>query len=237
MGSPAGPFKPSYVGSRSDLLALLPPDRRRVLDAGCATGELGRRLKELQPGAHVTGIELDARMAAEAETKLDRVVVGDLAALPALRPALGEERFDCIVCADVLEHLVDPWRCLRELASLLAEEGVVLASLPNVAHLDTLLNLVVLRRWPYRERGIHDRTHLRFFALANVHALLAQAGLEVVVLRRNLRLLEGTTRLSTVARALAVPGLRDLLTFQYLVLARAARRCGGSDASRDAALR
>jgi len=210
-------FKQSYTGPRGDLARLVPASCRSFLDVGCATGELGASLKRARPGAHVVGIELDAAMAAEAAGKLDRVLTGDAGTM--LDELVGE-RFDCVLCGDVLEHLVDPWDVVRRLAELLEPGGYIAASIPNVGHLDTLVSVFLRRRWPYRERGVHDRTHLRWFARRNVLDLFGQAGLEIVELRRNVRIVERPHGLNRLARFAALPGLRDLLTFQFLVLAR-----------------
>ena len=215
--SPETRFKLAYTGARPDLLALVPAGACRFLDVGCATGALGEALKAERPGAVVVGVEPDPEMAALAEERLDRVLVEPVE--QALAGSLAGERFDCVVCGDVLEHLADPWSTLRGLVSLLDDGGSVVASLPNAGHLDTVVNLVFRRRWPYRERGIHDGTHLRFFALANVRALFAQAGLEVVALRRHYRIVERPHRVNRLAPLFALPGLRELVAYQYLVLA------------------
>jgi 2-polyprenyl-3-methyl-5-hydroxy-6-metoxy-1,4-benzoquinol methylase len=227
----SGSFNPSYTSARPELLALIPAACTRVLDVGCATGESGAALKAARPAVHVTGIELDPLMAAVARPKLDRVVVCDAEKIFEARDALEAGTYDCIVCGDVLEHLADPWRVLRELVDLGTEGAFIVASVPNVAHLSTFGSLLA-GRWPYRERGIHDRSHLRFFALENVRALFAQAGLEIVRLERKYRLIEHPHPLNRLARRLALPGFRNLLTFQFLVLARA-----GSDAVRPPASR
>jgi len=210
----------AYTGARPDLLALVPNGARRILDVGCATGALGAALKAERAGAVVVGVEIDLEMATLAEERLDRVLAEPVEQALA---ELAGERFDCVVCGDVLEHLADPWNVLRGLAALLGEGGGVVASLPNAGHVDTLVNLALRRRWPYRERGIHDETHLRFFALANVRALFAQAGLEIVTLRRHYRLIDRPHRVNRLAPLLALPGLRELFAYQYLVLARPGR--------------
>lgn len=216
-------FNASYIGPRGDLVALLPASCRALLDVGCATGALGAGLKAQRPGARVVGIEVDPAMAAEAESRLDRTIVGDVESWDEVGAALAGDRFDCIVCGDVLEHLRDPWTTLDRLVTLLEPGGYVLLSLPNIGHSDQFVNTFLRKRWAYRERGIHDRTHLRFFARRNVTDLVSQAGLELVELRRTYRLIERPHGLNRFARFAAVPGLRDLLTFQFLVLARRAR--------------
>ncbi len=213
-------FNQSYIGPRGDLVALLPGPCCAVLDVGCATGALGAGLKAHQSNARVVGVERDPARAAEAQGRPDRVVIGDVERWDEVRAALGEERFDCVVCGDVLEHLRDPWTTLQRLVALLDPGGYALLSLPNIGHADQLINTFLHKRWAYRERGIHDRTHLRFFARRNVTDLVEQAGLELVQLRRTYRLIERPHGLNRFARFAAVPGLRDLLTFQFLVLAR-----------------
>lgn len=161
-----------YVQPRPEVAALVPTHCYRVLDVGCGTGQLGRQLKER--GHHVTGIELVPEAAAEARRWLDRVETADVEAGLPFAPA----SFDAILFADLLEHLVDPWRLLREAAGLLVPRGVVVASIPNLQNLDVLRRLV-RGRWDYRERGITDRGHLRFFTLQTIRGLFRQAGLTI----------------------------------------------------------
>src|SRR5205823_7166679 len=93
-----------------------------------------------------------------------------------------EGGFDAIVCADVLEHLRDPAAALAAVRHALAPDGEVVISIPNVAHLWVRLSLLA-GRFDYAERGILDRTHLRFFTRRTLLALLARAGLAVDELR------------------------------------------------------
>jgi SAM-dependent methyltransferase len=86
--------------------------------------------------------------------------------------------FDAIVYGDVLEHLNDPLPVLVALARALAADGRVIVSVPNVAHLWVRFSLA-LGRWDYADRGILDRTHLRFFTKRSFGAFLRDAGLSV----------------------------------------------------------
>ena len=144
------------------------------------------------------------------------------------RGSLGNATFDCILLADVLEHLVDPWTILRRLTDHLEPQGLVVTSLPNVRHYTTLLSLLVGKRWPYRDRGIHDRTHLRFFAQRNVVELFQSAGLTITSMRRQYRVLEGPIPIQSVFACSRRSPLRDLLTFQYLIVASAPSRLSGA---------
>jgi GT2 family glycosyltransferase/2-polyprenyl-3-methyl-5-hydroxy-6-metoxy-1,4-benzoquinol methylase len=182
LGEPAGRAGASapaalgayHLNDRPELAALVPAEARRILDVGCAGGRLGRRLKA-GTEREVVGIEVDPAAAAEARRHLDEVWPLDLDAVERL-PAGG---FDCVICADVLEHLRDPERALRLLRRALAPGGRLLASIPNVRHASVLLPLLVDGRFTYRDEGILDRTHLRFFTLQEILALLGRAGFAV----------------------------------------------------------
>ena len=215
-------FNPSYVGRRSDVERLLPPGVHSVLDVGCSVGALGASIKA-STGAQVTGIEYSPAMAAEAEKVLDRVFVGDATAVIDGTTLEGMQ-FDAIIFADVLEHLPDPWLVLRRAVRLLSPGGRIIASLPNIRHLSTIYHLVVLGYWPYRDRGIHDRTHLRFFTRRNVLELFRSANLEIESVDAKYRLLERPHRINRFAKYFALPGLRGFLAFQYLVTARPASK-------------
>jgi 2-polyprenyl-3-methyl-5-hydroxy-6-metoxy-1,4-benzoquinol methylase len=212
----------SYINARFDLLALIPDEPiAEVLDLGCANGATGEALKRQRAGAHITGIELDEHLAGLASQRLDRVIHADC--LQGLNTLLDEgHKFDLVLCGDILEHLVDPWAALRIIRQL--TRGCVIVSLPNVAHFSTIWSLLVSKRFPYRDRGIHDRTHLRFFAAANLPELFAEAEFEEVSRKVAYRLIETPHPLNEkMAPLLAVvPGLRGLTSYQFLSLLRPA---------------
>lgn len=214
-GGPDKVFNPSYVGERPDVLSLIRPGIKTLLDCGCSTGTFGLSVKNRYGPVRVTGIEYDPAMAAMAEKVLDRVYVADLNAMH-LKDLFPGEVFDCIVMADVLEHLIDPWNLLREAASLLMHEGRLITSIPNVRHVSTIISLAFRGRWPYRKRGIHDATHLRFFTRANIVEMIEGAGLRILSERRNLRIVERPSGKNKLAKVLDIPGLRPFYTFQYL---------------------
>jgi O-antigen biosynthesis protein len=212
---PGGRPDTYYVQARPEVADLVPPACRRVLEIGCGAGGLGRLLKER--GCFVAGVELVPEAAEAARRHLDQVVTADVEA-DGLPFATGS--FDAVIFADVLEHLIDPWRVLREAAELLAPGGRVIASIPNVQNVDVIWRLI-RGRWEYRERGILDRGHLRFFTLHGIRGLFAQAGLTVehVGCRYRRTWLREALCLLTAGRA------RAFLTRQYLVVGRKAHGC------------
>lgn len=211
-------FNPSYIGQRSDIQRLIYPNTRVVLDVGCSTGILGAAIKA-KTGAQVFGIELSEEMANEALSRIDKVFVGDAEEI-LYQGMLDGYQFDTIVFADVLEHLVDPWSVLRKAATYLHSEGTIIASIPNIRHIDTIYHLVLKGYWPYRERGIHDKTHLRFFTRKNIVDLFENAGLSIDTIETNYRIFEKPHSLNRFSKFFAFPGLRNFLAFQYLIRAR-----------------
>ncbi len=148
------------------------PQGVRVLDVGCATGYLGRFLME-DRGCVVDGIEAEQYAADEASEYLRRVWVGSVDDEEVL--ASVSDRYDVILCAAILEHLTDPELALRRLRRLLADNGVLIAGLPNVAHWSIRWSLL-RGRWDYEDYGILDRTHLHFYTRKTAREMLERAG-------------------------------------------------------------
>jgi methionine biosynthesis protein MetW len=205
----------AYESTRPDVQELVPRDARRILDLGCASGALGAALKRRQD-AEVVGVELDPDYARDAEQRLDRVI--SASAETALTDAASLGRFDCVVAADVLEHLIDPWAALRNAAALIEPGGAAVVSLPNVRYLLTYWRLIRRGRWPREPAGLFDATHLRWFTPLDARELLQQAGL-IVELERPRYFFRG--RMLTVARQLGRARLAaEFLAGQYLLRGR-----------------
>jgi 2-polyprenyl-3-methyl-5-hydroxy-6-metoxy-1,4-benzoquinol methylase len=144
----------------------------RVLDVGCGFATTSEHLQKL--GNEVTGIEESGVACEVASKRISRVFQADLQ-----KAELGEERFDVVIFADVLEHVAWPLGVLRRYLRWLAPQGSVIVSLPNVA-LWSVRFAHLFGRWQYEETGVLDRTHLRFFTRKSARWLLSQAGLEEV---------------------------------------------------------
>ncbi len=144
---------------------------QRVLDVGCGRGQMGRVLHEQWSGI-VTGIEINPEFARDC-VGYNQVIIGSAEDETLLYQI--KDQFDIIICADVLEHLRDPEIPLRAFHRMLAPGGHLLVSVPNVAQFR--IRLMLLRgRWDYTPEGIMDSTHLRWFTLSSLYALVTQCG-------------------------------------------------------------
>jgi len=175
----ASPYqlKDDPYSSHSAILALVGDGAgRRALDVGAADGFLSELLT--MRGWTVTALERDPAQAERARPRCHEVVVADVG------QAAGklEGPFDAIVYGDVLEHLADPLAALAAVNQHLSPGGRVVVSVPNVAHLWVRLSLLA-GRFQYADRGILDRSHLRFFTRRTLLAFLAEAELSVDELR------------------------------------------------------
>jgi 2-polyprenyl-3-methyl-5-hydroxy-6-metoxy-1,4-benzoquinol methylase len=198
---------------------------KRVLELGCSTGFMSRVLRER--GCHVTAVEQDADAAEKARPFCERVIVGDVEQLD-LGRALGKARFDVILAADVLEHLKEPLGLLRSLKRFLADDGWLVASLPNVAHGSVRLALLG-GQFRYNSMGLLDRTHLRFFTRDGVQKLFDDAGFLIGHLERHeMRIEDSEVSFDPAAVPSAVMEAltrdREALTYQFIVVAHALPR-------------
>ena len=194
--------------------------RQRVLELGCATGQMSRVLQER--GCQVVGIEADVEAAKRAEEHCERLIVGDLEHLD-FDVELGERRFDVIVAADVLEHLKDPESVLRRLRPFLAPGGYLVASVPNVTHGSVRLALLG-GSFPYADTGLLDRTHLRFYNRASLSEMLSAgefSPVHVETVDLEIARSEVPFDLDEHAQAFldALSDQPDALTYQFVVVA------------------
>ncbi|WP_278534837.1 methyltransferase domain-containing protein [Delftia acidovorans] len=147
-----------------------------ILDLGCGSGALGAFLAEHKQCV-CDGVTLSQEEARHAAPFYRHVHVADLEDCD-LDQLFGDVRYDYIVCADVLEHLRQPERILAACRKRLTPEGRLLISVPNAGYSGLVAELLH-GEFRYREEGLLDRTHLRFFTRRSLSRFLAEQGWQV----------------------------------------------------------
>ncbi len=204
---------PAHDHANPELLALIPPDARRVIDVGCMHGQLARALRARQADVHVVGVDIDPEYAAVAAGYCDAAYSGDIegfddTAFGRLLPS------DCWVFGDCLEHLRDPWALLRRIRSNVGDGASVVACVPNAQHWSVQWRLVS-GNFRYEDSGLMDRTHIRWFTRVTLLEMFEQTGWRVVQgLTRQLNSPEQERYLGAVRAFAEVSGLDPLLAAQ-----------------------
>lgn len=210
--------KIAYTGLRSDVISLITIKPKFVLDVGCSNGVFLEFVKNKLGANFAVGIEFDSELILEARKKADKIIEADLDYLKI--DALGEEQFDLIVLADVLEHTKEPAPVLREVLKAATNDAVIIISLPNIQHWTAIKNLVI-GVWPQRERGLFDKTHLRFFTLRSIIDLATECGLQIEKIRRNYRILDKpSSKINRLSRVFGFWPFMPYFTYQYVLRLR-----------------
>ncbi len=212
------PDKPKgyYEQARTEMLGFVPVGVKRTLELGCSSGLFSAALRASR-GCECWGVELNANAAATARGQLDKVIEGDIVEVV---PQLPDEYFDCIVCNDVLEHLIDPCGLLRDLKAKLAPGGVVVASIPNVRFCKNLFRLVFRGTWDYSDYGILDRTHLRFFTYKSLIRMWRELGYELIAIEGLEPVRSCRTMLFSVVNILLLGFFKDTRYVHFACVAR-----------------
>ena len=158
-----------------EIIAEFVENNCRVLDVGCAYGDLGALLKE--KGCYVVGVEIDEARAKEASQKLDEVVVGDIEKMDLEKKF--SKPFDVIVLGDILEHLVDPEAVLTKVRRILIDNGYIVVSLPSIGYWRARAK-IFLGKFEYTSGGVFEKTHLRFFTYSTAKHMIEKCGYKVV---------------------------------------------------------
>jgi len=170
-------------------LIKLVEKKKKILEFGCATGYVSKLLRE-EFDCSVTGVEIDSEAAREAEKYCERVIVGNMEEMNYAK-VLGNEKYDIVIFGDVLEHLKDPAKILMAIRPFLSDFGYILASIPNIAHISVVLELLD-GKFDYRTLGLLDEKHLRFFTKGSIASLFRSTGYEIALWDRVMKRPEDT---------------------------------------------
>ena len=208
----------AYTGLRGDIIAMIVGEPSKVLDVGCSNGALLEYLKKERGVKWAVGIEADEDLAREAAGKADRIIVADLNSFKSCSVECSS--FDLIVLADVLEHTVCPTSVLKEVLKTSSDGAQVIISIPNIQHWTAIKNLLV-GKWPQRERGLFDSTHLRFFTYRSLIELAIACDLRIEAVNRICRIHDSPGGiLNRFSGFLNIWPIRSYFTYQYVVSMR-----------------
>jgi 2-polyprenyl-3-methyl-5-hydroxy-6-metoxy-1,4-benzoquinol methylase len=155
---------------RTDMLDFLPSEYSKVLEVGCNVGNFRQFL--CKP-CEYWGIEPFKEAAEIAKTKMDKVLVGFYDQIVSEIP---DNYFDLIIANDVIEHMEQPWNFLQSIKKKMTIDASIVLSIPNVRHYYNLKELLLEKDWKYKDQGILDITHLRFFTEKSIIRLLDENG-------------------------------------------------------------
>ncbi len=213
------------------LLRMVGRDKA-VLEIGCASGSQTRVMHD-QLGCRVTAVEFDPASAALAASFCEALHVGSIEDID-LDKVLGSRRFDVITFGDVLEHLRSPRAAIERVRPYLTDSGYLVASIPNFTHASIAFE-ICHGRFDYRQSGLLDDSHIRFFTKRSIVQMFEDAGYLVVNLERAELRPEHTefeTRASNIEQQRLLDYIysqnQESLTYQFVVKAVPASPSPGS---------
>jgi len=165
-----------YNNERPEIAALVPKKIKAILDIGCGQGDFLGLIKQ-QTGAESWGVEMVTEIGEKAKIRVDHILIGRI---EDVIDSLPDSYFDCITFNDVLEHLLEPSIVLKMIESKLSENGIIIASIPNVRYISNLYELLIKKDWEYKDAGILDSTHFRFFTQKSMKRMFENVGYKLI---------------------------------------------------------
>lgn len=149
---------------------------KKILDLGCCWGGLFESF--IKRGQEIYGVEIDSEAANFGKEKGYFIIKGDLEEENTIKEIEKIAPFDAILALDILEHLKDPWKFLKEIKKFLRNDGFIFGTVPNIAHWKIRIK-ILFGIFDYENEGILDKNHLRFFNLKTTKKLFEDSGFRV----------------------------------------------------------
>ena len=212
--------------SRKEIIQFLPQEISMILEIGCGEGSFSKNIK---CSGEKWGIEPDSKAANVAKNVFDKVFMGTF---DIVKSDLPKNYFDLVICNDVIEHMEDHEKFLKEIREYMTEDAALVGSIPNVRHYKNIFHLLIVKDWEYTEWGTLDRTHFRFFTEKSLRRALKQAGFEIEKFQGiNGKIEFGLSKWKlaylvfyVISRAISLGGARDIGHLQFGFRARLRRR-------------
>lgn len=202
-----------YATIQHEVVELVPDGIEHILELGCGTGLTGRAIKNKSKNKiEVVGIEIEPDIAEKAKKNIDKVINDDA---EKVELPYDREYFDCIIYANILEHLIYPEKLIIKNCKFLKQNGYVIVIIPNIAHYRTI-KMLLRKEWNYQDRGILDDTHLRFFAFKNIKAMFNKANLKIIKIVKKI----SASKQKKIINKILFGIITDYLTEEYIILAQ-----------------
>jgi len=169
---------PVHDNHNPDLLRLIPPTVKNVIEIGCSSGALAREFKKQSRDVNWIGIEIDASYAELAKRYCDKTLVANIDDCNYSFYTEFTDR-DCWVFGDTLEHFKNPWSVLKHIRNTIPRDGSIVACIPNAQHWSLIVRLA-MGDFRYEDSGLLDRTHLRWFTRQTMIELFETQGFRIV---------------------------------------------------------
>lgn len=160
-----------YNNPRIEIIQFIPNHYSKVLEIGCAEGMFRQNISK---DAEVWGIEPNHPSAQKAAPNYHKVLVGFF---EQIADELPNNYFDLVICNDVIEHMPDPAQFISLLKPKVSKNCIIITSIPNVRYVGVMTEYLFFKDWRYRDNGVLDRTHLRFFTRKSLPRFFTESGL------------------------------------------------------------
>lgn len=147
---------------------------KKIIEIGTGSGALAKEVKAKYSDVNYVGVEVSAEYVEMSRRFCNSVYFENI------ENASGEllrefSSADIVIMADVLEHLIDPWKFLKRLRGWLRQDSTLIVCLPNIQHWSVQIGLLA-GNFDYSEVGLLDKTHLRFFTRKTTVKMFAESG-------------------------------------------------------------
>lgn len=205
-----------YSQSRMDLVPYIIKSQA-TLDIGCSGGNMLCYLKEKGLIKEAFGVDLmDIEGSNQKNHLIDKFIAANV---EEKKLDLPVNYFDQMLCADILEHLADPWDILKYLKEFCKQGARIIISIPNIREYRALYKIFFKGNFQYESSGILDKTHLRFFCKKNMINLVKEANFEIIMIQPTFKTCPFQKRRKLLG--IITFGIFDqFLAQQYIVVAR-----------------
>jgi 2-polyprenyl-3-methyl-5-hydroxy-6-metoxy-1,4-benzoquinol methylase len=177
-----------FKGYRDELKPFIPDGVKRVLEIGCGEGGFRTHFAD---DVEYWGVEPNSQVAFLSKEKFHRVLNG---IYDDVEEEIPNDYFDLVVCNDVIEHMVDHDAFFEKIKLKMKYDGKILMSIPNVRYIGNLLSLIFFKDWQYKDEGILDRTHLRFFTEKSLIRALNEHNFDILKFERINKMIDKPSR-------------------------------------------